>query len=822
MRKLLCVLCVFVLFVFLLGANNSGESVSLPGKAIPGESFGAGKGISASSTDEPVGMVKEPGLKVLPKPEVVITSQASGEGPAGDGPVTTGSKIRAYTEVLDSFDLVQTNLDDCEWDGRYIYIIQGWSPSDSGDVIVFDPETGSIADHWTLPFMGTSYGVAFVRDTMYVSDATSGMIRKLNPSTHALISSFAAPGSGSLRGLTSDGTDLYMGRSTTIYQINTSGSVLDSSDISSFASFSLGLAYVSGDNHIWVADPNNVPAYIFKVDISGASAVLLDSFPAPNGVSTASGIAFDGSDLWYTAHNDTKLYRIDGGYSRSRIALFQDHEPWGLRSIKDILYDNGIPFKVFDSTDIGNADLSIYTKAIIPGQQDSLMGVAIADNKAWWENWISNGGVLQISGATYSSETWEGLTLPGDFSLEWHSGLGQNLLEIASSWHPIVNQPYVIDDDSLDNWGSSAHGWLTGLSDHYTVITDTLERPVLAIKRLGNGGIIATQMTLEYAWHYGYCSILENVIKYWLYGVSKNVLFALADGDQSWMRDALMARDSLIGNVDYMDARDTIAKVEDFLMYDVVLTYPNSSYFDTVAMGDTLAAFVDLGGRVILGAFCWYRHGNDLRGAIMDASYNPFYSPSGGNHFSSANLGWNDAGHSMMDGVSNFSEDYRDSLAVNTGADTVAKYDDGEYLLGYKIQPSEGIVVGFNVFPSDTLGGAWNGQGVKLTRNIINWSASYSGIEDVIEVGDGLAILEMSSPIMTGNEWISLSIDSPGSVELRIINIAGMIVSSKSLNYTTPGVKRVEFDVSELPSGAYFLALNTSKGKAIRKALVIR
>ncbi len=815
MKKLLCVVVIFILSFLLLNANTSNMPTEESVKAVPGESFGASRGLSGTSSGEAGEALAEPEIKILPK----LKSKVSDGSPAGEGPVTIRSKIRAYKEVLDSFDLVQTNLDDCEWDGRYIYIIQGWNGSDSADVIVFDPEAGSIADQWTLPFAGTSYGVAFVRDTMYVSDATSGMIHRLNPTTHALISSFAAPGSGSLRGLTSDGTNLYMGRSTTIYQINTSGSVLNSWDISSFASFSLGLAYVSGDNHIWVVDPNSTPEYILKVDISGATAVLLDSFPAPN-QNTASGIALDGSDLWFTAHDDTKIYRMDGGYSHSRIALFQDFEPYGMRSVKDVLYANGIPFKVFGTYDIGSADLSIYTKAIIVDRQNIEMYDSIASHSTWWENWISGGGVLEINGALYSSPGWEGIIMPGGFSSVWGN---QNSIDIVSRWHPLVNEPYYIYDDSLDYWNQSTHGYLTGLGDHYTVLTDTLDRPILAIKRLGKGGIIATMQPLAYAWGQGYSTILENVVKYWQYGVGTNVLFAISDIDQDWMRNALMTRDTLIGNVDYMDGRYTVPKVEDFTIYDVVITYPNNPYADAVAMGDTLAGFVDLGGRVITGVFCWYTVGSYLDGAVMNSTYNPFYSPSGDNHSAWANLGWNDAGHQMMAGVSDVSCQYRDSLQVNSGADTVAKYDDGEYLLGYKLLPSHGIVVGFNAAPVDTLAySAWSGQMVKFLRNVINWSATYSGIEDLVDIGDGLAILGVSNPILTGNEWLTLSLNKPAKVDLKIINIAGMVVSSKSINYKTSGVKKVDFDVSKLPSGPYFLSVKTKDGNAVKKALVIR
>jgi hypothetical protein len=303
---------------------------------------------------------------------------------------------------------------------------------------------------------------------------------------------------------------------------------------------------------------------------------------------------------------------------------------------------------------------------------------------------------------------------------------------------------------------------------------------------------------------------------------SLNVLFALAyNTDQVWLRNALIERDSLIDNVDYMNVSTTLARVEDFMAYDVVLTYPANSYYDEVAMGDTLAAYVDLGGKVITCVFCWYSIGADLQGAIMDPSYNPFYSPSGDNHHSVANLGTYDAGHPMMDGVTTFSERYRDSLQVNAGAFVVAQYDDGEYLLGYKIHPSGGLVVGFNAAPGDTNVLGWDGQMVKLLSNIITWSGTYGGIEET-EGKNNLEIVEISNPILTGNEWLTFSIDEPTTMDFKIMNLVGIIVSLKNLNYTTPGRKRVNFDVSNLPSGLYFLSLKTPKENVAKKVLIIR
>jgi len=97
-----------------------------------------------------------------------------------------------------------------------------------------------------------------------------------------------------------------------------------------------------------------------------------------------------------------------------------------------------------------------------------------------------------------------------------------------------------------------------------------------------------------------------------------------------------------------------------------------------------------------------------------------------------------------------------------------------------------------------------------------------SSIEDVTKEEKEVLILGISSPILMGKEWVILSLDYPTEVEFKIINVAGIVVSSKELTYTTPGVKRVEFNVSQFPCGPYFLLFKTLEGRAIKKAMVIR
>lgn len=112
-------------------------------------------------------------------------------------------------------------------------------------------------------------------------------------------------------------------------------------------------------------------------------------------------------------------------------------------------------------------------------------------------------------------------------------------------------------------------------------------------------------------------------------------------------------------------------------------------------------------------------------------------------------------------------------------------------------------------------------RGWDIAGKVCDWTIG--GIEDISEEGKGLAILNISSQILSSRGWLTFYVDSSTKIDFHIINVAGIIVSSKKLDYTTPGVNRVDFDVSKLPSGPYFLVLESGEeDKVSKKAVVIR
>src|SRR5262249_55880751 len=80
-----------------------------------------------------------------------------------------------------------------------------------------------------------------------------------------------------------------------------------------------------------------------------------------------------------------------------------------------------------------------------------------------------------------------------------------------------------------------------------------------------------------------------------------SMLYAPSEGDDPAFRAAISA---LIGGpVDYFDARSGTPTVSQLSAYDCVHTWANSSYANSTTFGNNLAAYVDAGGRAILGVF---------------------------------------------------------------------------------------------------------------------------------------------------------------------------------------------------------------------------
>ena len=111
-------------------------------------------------------------------------------------------------------------------------------------------------------------------------------------------------------------------------------------------------------------------------------------------------------------------------------------------------------------------------------------------------------------------------------------------------------------------------------------------------------------------------------------GRGTGILYAPAQPDNPGFRAAVSG---ITGEpCDYFDVRFATPTVAQMLNYSCVFTWINYACADPVQFGDNLAAYVDAGGSVILGYWCYdIGQGNFLAGQIMTPAYCPITAVAG-------------------------------------------------------------------------------------------------------------------------------------------------------------------------------------------------
>jgi len=172
---------------------------------------------------------------------------------------------------------------------------------------------------------------------------------------------------------------------------------------------------------------------------------------------------------------------------------------------------------------IGATNLSQFDVIIIPSEQSSTYYSNIMPGGAIHpdiDTFVTNGGVLSASLASFFSNSWEPSTFVGGLT---HSGqtslLSSNDNNIADATHPLItgaspcpsgNCAAIVDAgvrNDLDNWGFANHGWFTNLPAGTTVIlttpdvtSDNIPEPV-AIEYPHGSGVVVANLNTD-AWRY--------------------------------------------------------------------------------------------------------------------------------------------------------------------------------------------------------------------------------------------------------------------------------------------------------------------------------
>ncbi|MBE0411118.1 MAG: hypothetical protein IBX69_15460 [Anaerolineales bacterium] len=209
------------------------------------------------------------------------------------------------------------------------------------------------------------------------------------------------------------------------------------------------------------------------------------------------------------------------------VLIIQDQYPWGFSSIQDILTTKGIDYDQIDSLQIPAVDLSPYVLVIVPSDQPSAFYTTWNDNLAKFEDYVENGGALWLSTAT-SSETDPEPLLPGGVIKSLDLDEYNEILEPTHPWVAGVPDPM---------YGTFAsHDSFTNLYPGSVVVAQaqTSHNPTLVDYSLGDGRILITGQTLEFAWAYDWdgAPILQNsLIDMYYWAVASDIPWLSEDAN---------------------------------------------------------------------------------------------------------------------------------------------------------------------------------------------------------------------------------------------------------------------------------------------------
>lgn len=159
------------------------------------------------------------------------------------------------------------------------------------------------------------------------------------------------------------------------------------------------------------------------------------------------------------------------------VALFQDQNPWGGTRNQEILTAKNISFQIVPSAQMESIDLSQFPKIVIASQQPDQFWMRLSDNRARFEDYARNGGVLEMHLANLQGSAVERVTLPFGIRVSPFSCV--NRVSITRPEDVLLNRPFTITEAELQNWNCSSHGVLMGIENVVgaTIIISNAEGP---------------------------------------------------------------------------------------------------------------------------------------------------------------------------------------------------------------------------------------------------------------------------------------------------------------------------------------------------------
>ena len=152
--------------------------------------------------------------------------------------------------------------------------------------------------------------------------------------------------------------------------------------------------------------------------------------------------------------------------------IIEDNNPWGSNSIQTILTNHGINYDIIADSQIATTVLSEYPRIIIPSTTSTSTNLTsiIGTYTSEFENYVTNGGILEINAASSENSPWSN-GMPFGFN---YTSYSENNVIISDNSSTILSNPNVISANNLNNWGDSIWGYLNSIPEGtYSIINDS-------------------------------------------------------------------------------------------------------------------------------------------------------------------------------------------------------------------------------------------------------------------------------------------------------------------------------------------------------------
>jgi hypothetical protein len=192
------------------------------------------------------------------------------------------------------------------------------------------------------------------------------------------------------------------------------------------------------------------------------------------------------------------------------------------------------------------------------------------------------------------------------------------------------------------------------------------------------------------------------------------IVYSNSSGQQpTAIRNEILA-DPDVAGVDFFDASTAAPALAQLEQYGIVMTVSSGPFFNSTALGDNLAGYVDVGGVVVQSAFSF---SGGLAGRWASGNYCP-YNYSTGAELSESPAYFDEPAHPLLAGVTTLNLRFYEVTTIAPGATRVVSTQTGDALVAYRPVSGGHVTVGITaVLGNENHSGDWG----KLIVNAGRW-----------------------------------------------------------------------------------------------------